>query len=166
MVTLMVPSVATFVPLFVIISNMGLANSYAALILPFLCQPIGVFLMRQFISGIPDALMEPAPGAAHLVPMPAHTYARVGRWHDSSIANERGAAVDSAYFAKHRPQGFYNVYRAHNHHFLAWGCMVEGRSAGGYAAADTSEEIAAAMADPVGTLAERAARVASTWSPA
>lgn len=36
MVTLMVPSVATFVPLFVIISNMGLANSYAALILPFL----------------------------------------------------------------------------------------------------------------------------------
>lgn len=44
MVTLMIPSVATFVPLFVIISNMGLANSYAALILPFLCQPIGVFL--------------------------------------------------------------------------------------------------------------------------
>lgn len=42
MVTLMVPSVATFVPLFVIISNMHLANTYAALILPFLCQPIGV----------------------------------------------------------------------------------------------------------------------------
>lgn len=60
MVTLMVPSVATFVPLFVIISNMHLANTYAALILPFLCQPIGVFLMRQFIGGIPDALMEAA----------------------------------------------------------------------------------------------------------
>jgi multiple sugar transport system permease protein len=60
MVTLMVPSVATFVPLFVIISNMHLANTYAALILPFLCQPIGVFLMRQFIAGIPDALMEAA----------------------------------------------------------------------------------------------------------
>ena len=60
MVTLMVPSVATFVPLFVIISNMHLANTYAALILPFLCQPICVFLMRQFIGGIPDALMEAA----------------------------------------------------------------------------------------------------------
>lgn len=60
MVTLMVPSVATFVPLFVIISNMHLANTYAALILPFLCQPIGVFLMCQFIGGIPDALMEAA----------------------------------------------------------------------------------------------------------
>ena len=60
MVTLMVPSVATFVPLFVCISNMGWANTYAALILPFLCQPIGIFLMRQFIAGIPDALMEAA----------------------------------------------------------------------------------------------------------
>lgn len=38
----------------------ALANTYAALILPFLCQPIGVFLMRQFIGGIPDALMEAA----------------------------------------------------------------------------------------------------------
>lgn len=60
MVTLMVPSVATFVPLFVIVSNLGLSNTYAALILPFLTQPIGVFLMRQFIAGIPDALMEAA----------------------------------------------------------------------------------------------------------
>ena len=60
MVTLMVPSVATFVPLFVVVSNMGLSNTYAALILPFLTQPIGVFLMRQFIAGIPDALMEAA----------------------------------------------------------------------------------------------------------
>ncbi|GAA0630620.1 hypothetical protein GCM10008901_01700 [Bifidobacterium pullorum] len=29
-------------------------------IFPFLTQPIGVFLMRQFIAGIPDALMEAA----------------------------------------------------------------------------------------------------------
>ena len=43
MVTLMVPSVATFVPLFVCISNMGLANTYAALILPF--RPIGTFVV-------------------------------------------------------------------------------------------------------------------------
>ncbi|MBK7876859.1 MAG: hypothetical protein IPJ77_14130 [Planctomycetes bacterium] len=82
-----------------------------------------------------DALMELVPGAGHLVHMPAHTYARVGRWHDSAIANERGAAVDAAYFALHGPQGFYNVYRAHNHHFLAWDCMMEGRSADSIAAA-------------------------------
>ncbi|KFF30522.1 carbohydrate ABC transporter permease [Bifidobacterium bombi] len=60
MVTLMIPSVATFVPLFVIISDMHLLNSYASLILPYLVQPIGVFLMRQFIGDVPDALMEAA----------------------------------------------------------------------------------------------------------
>lgn len=84
-----------------------------------------------------DALMDLVPGAGHLVHMPAHTYARVGRWHDSAIANERGAAADAAYFTLHGPQGFYNVYRAHNHHFLAWDCMMEGRSADALAAART-----------------------------
>ena len=60
MVTLMVPGVVTFVPLFVMVSKLGLVNTYAALILPFITAPIGVFLMRQFILGIPDALLEAA----------------------------------------------------------------------------------------------------------
>ncbi len=60
MVTLMVPSVALFVPMFVIVSKIGLVNTYGALILPFLTQPIGVFLMRQFIMGIPDEIIEAA----------------------------------------------------------------------------------------------------------
>ena len=60
MVTLMVPGVVTFVPLFVMVSKLGLVNTYPALILPFLTAPIGVFLMRQFILGIPDALLEAA----------------------------------------------------------------------------------------------------------
>ena len=36
---------------------------------------------------------------------------------------------------------------------------------GTYAVAETAEQVEAAMADPVGTLARRAARVAATWSP-
>ncbi len=36
---------------------------------------------------------------------------------------------------------------------------------GCYAVAETPDEVAAAMADPVGTLTERVARVARTWSP-
>ena len=60
MVTLMVPGVVTFVPLFVLVSKMGLLDSYAALILPFVTAPIGVFLMRQFMAGIPDPLLEAA----------------------------------------------------------------------------------------------------------
>nr|WP_309104061.1 carbohydrate ABC transporter permease [Microbacterium sp.] len=60
LVTLMVPGVVTFIPLFVVISNLGMVSTHAALILPFLAGPLGVFLMRQFINEIPDALIEAA----------------------------------------------------------------------------------------------------------
>lgn len=57
---LMVPGMVTFVPQFVLVSNLGLANSYAGLVLPFLAGPFGVFLMRQFLLSIPDDLLEAA----------------------------------------------------------------------------------------------------------
>ncbi|NUR88782.1 MAG: carbohydrate ABC transporter permease [Nonomuraea sp.] len=60
LVTIMVPGVVTFVPLFVIVAKMGILDSYAALVLPFLTQPVGVFLMRQFMLDIPDSLLEAA----------------------------------------------------------------------------------------------------------
>ena len=68
MMTLIVPGMVTFVPLFVIVANAGLINTYAGLILPFLVSPLGVFLMRQFILGIPDSLLEAArvDGASEL----------------------------------------------------------------------------------------------------
>ena len=58
--TLMVPGVVTFVPLFVLTSNLGLVNTYPGLILPFLITPLGVFLMRQFIMSLPDDILEAA----------------------------------------------------------------------------------------------------------
>jgi multiple sugar transport system permease protein len=58
--TLMIPGVVTFVPLFVLTSNLGLVNSYPGLILPFLITPLGVFLMRQFIMSLPDDIIEAA----------------------------------------------------------------------------------------------------------
>ncbi|GAB3717832.1 carbohydrate ABC transporter permease [Nocardiopsis oceani] len=66
--TLMVPGMVTFVPLFVLVSNMGLVNTYAGMILPFLVTPLGVFLMRQFIAQLPDDLIEAAriDGASEL----------------------------------------------------------------------------------------------------
>jgi multiple sugar transport system permease protein len=60
MITLMTPGVVTFVPLFVLISKIGLVNTFPALFLPFLTTPLGVFLMRQFMMGIPDSLIEAA----------------------------------------------------------------------------------------------------------
>jgi multiple sugar transport system permease protein len=60
MTTLMVPGVVTFVPMFVLVAKLHLVNTYPALILPYLASPVGVFLMRQFIGGIPDSLLEAA----------------------------------------------------------------------------------------------------------
>jgi multiple sugar transport system permease protein len=57
---LIIPGVTTFVPLFVLVSNLGLSNSYLGLILPFVVTPLGVFLMRQFINDVPDSLVEAA----------------------------------------------------------------------------------------------------------
>lgn len=56
--TLMIPGVVTFVPLFVLVANAGLIDSLPGLILPFLAAPFGVFLMRQFISGLPPDLLD------------------------------------------------------------------------------------------------------------
>ena len=66
--TLMVPGVVTFIPLFVLTTNLGLANSLPGMILPFLAGPFGVFLMRQYILTIPDELIQAArvDGASEL----------------------------------------------------------------------------------------------------
>ena len=58
--TLMVPAGITLIPNFILMSNLGLVNTYPGLILPFLAGPFGVFLMRQFMLGIPDELLEAA----------------------------------------------------------------------------------------------------------
>jgi len=58
--TLMVPGAVTLVPLFVLMSKLGLVNSYAAVILPYAAGAFGVFLMRQFMYGIPDELLDAA----------------------------------------------------------------------------------------------------------
>jgi multiple sugar transport system permease protein len=58
--TLMIPGVVTFVPLFVLVSNLGMVNTFPGLIFPFLAGPFGVFLMRQFILSLPDELIQAA----------------------------------------------------------------------------------------------------------
>ena len=56
--TLMIPGVVTFVPLFVLVANVGLIDTLPGLILPFLVAPFGVFLMRQFLLGLPRDLLD------------------------------------------------------------------------------------------------------------
>ena len=57
--TMMVPSQVTMIPLFLIMEKIGLLGSHMSLILPAaLFNAFGVFLMRQFIAGLPDELEE------------------------------------------------------------------------------------------------------------
>ena len=56
--TLLVPTSVTMVPLFVLITKLGLLDTYWAVILPSAAAPVGVFLMRQFMLSIPDDLIE------------------------------------------------------------------------------------------------------------
>jgi multiple sugar transport system permease protein len=58
--TLMVPAGVTLIPNFILLSNLGLVNTYPGLMLPFLAGPFGVFLMRQFMLGVPNELLEAA----------------------------------------------------------------------------------------------------------
>ncbi|WP_116998147.1 carbohydrate ABC transporter permease [Desertimonas flava] len=58
--TMMIPSFVTFMPLFVFVSNMNLTNTRAGLILPFLAGAFGAFLMRQYMLGLPDELLDAA----------------------------------------------------------------------------------------------------------
>lgn len=69
-----------------------------------------------------------APAAGHLVHMPAHIFMRVGRYEEAAEANRRGIAADRRIVERTGRVGFYEVYRAHNFHFLAYAAMFAGRA--------------------------------------
>jgi len=58
--TLMIPFETVMIPLYVVITNLGMQNSYAGLIVPFLLSAFGVFLMRQSLLSFPDELLDAA----------------------------------------------------------------------------------------------------------
>ncbi len=58
--TMMVPVAVVLLPSFQIIRAFRLFNTYWALIIPMLATPFGIFMMRQFISSLPTALIEVA----------------------------------------------------------------------------------------------------------
>lgn len=59
LITLMVPVQVTLIPLFTIMNKMNMLDTYPALIV-ILINAFGVFLVKQFMSGIPDELLEAA----------------------------------------------------------------------------------------------------------
>jgi multiple sugar transport system permease protein len=59
--TLMVPGTVTVVPLYLMMAEMGLRNTFWALVLPFLFgSPYAIFLLREYFRSIPDDLLNAA----------------------------------------------------------------------------------------------------------
>lgn len=56
--TMMVPFAVIMIPLYLITKNLGLANSYAGLIIPPIFNAYGIFLFRQFYMDFPKELEE------------------------------------------------------------------------------------------------------------
>ena len=57
---LMFSGYVTGIPNYLIMSRLGMVDTYWALILPAFAAPIGLFLMKQFMDGLPTALIEAA----------------------------------------------------------------------------------------------------------
>ncbi len=57
---LMFVPIAVSIPRFIIIINLGLVDRFVANILPIIAMPVGLFLIKQFIDQVPDALLEAA----------------------------------------------------------------------------------------------------------
>jgi tetratricopeptide (TPR) repeat protein len=71
-----------------------------------------------------------APGAGHIVHMPAHIYIRTGDYQAAVKTNEEAAIVDRAYIKASGAQGIYPMmYYSHNLHFIAMCAAMNGNYA-------------------------------------
>jgi tetratricopeptide (TPR) repeat protein len=89
-----------------------------------------------------DRMAALAPNSPHLVHMPSHIYARVGRYDEAAQVNERALAADGALDEVQKAQGFSisKDWRGHNTHFLWYAALMQGRGDAALAAARTLAE--------------------------
>ncbi|GIP31046.1 carbohydrate ABC transporter permease [Paenibacillus sp. J2TS4] len=59
-VSLMFVPETMLIPRYVVVSSLGIMNTYWAHILPHVAAPVSVFLMKQFMDQVPDELLEAA----------------------------------------------------------------------------------------------------------
>jgi ABC-type glycerol-3-phosphate transport system permease component len=57
---MMIPSAIYLIPKFLVVNSLHLTDTYFALILPAMAQPFSVFIMVQFMKGLPKELEESA----------------------------------------------------------------------------------------------------------
>ena len=59
-IALLFTSTVTFIMQYMVMATLGLIDTYWAITLPYIATPMGMFLMRQFMGQIPDAIIEAA----------------------------------------------------------------------------------------------------------
>lgn len=59
-VALMFSGYVTMIPNYLVINSLGLIDTYWAIVIPAFAAPIGLFLMKQFMEGLPMSLVEAA----------------------------------------------------------------------------------------------------------
>jgi len=57
---LVIPGQVSMLPLFLLLKSMGLVNTYAGVIVPFMATIFGIFMVRQYALSIPDDLLDAA----------------------------------------------------------------------------------------------------------
>ncbi len=86
-----------------------------------------------------------APGAGHIVHMPAHVYIRTGDYEAAVKTNQQAAEVDRAYIQASGAQGIYPMmYYSHNLHFIAMCAAMNGD----YAESKKNADLLAAHVGP------------------
>ncbi|MGH7724855.1 MAG: carbohydrate ABC transporter permease [Candidatus Eiseniibacteriota bacterium] len=60
LLALVIPSQVGMLPLFLLLKTMGLVNTYAGAIVPYVASVFGVFMIRQYALSLPDDLLDAA----------------------------------------------------------------------------------------------------------
>ena len=58
--TLMIPGFLTIIPRYVLVSKLGMVNTYWGMVVPFMIGVFGIFLTKQYMLSIPDELVDAA----------------------------------------------------------------------------------------------------------
>ena len=88
-----------------------------------------------------DVLGKLAPKSPHLLHMPSHTYAHLGRYADATRVNQQAIDADEALIVELKKQNFVGTrdWRRHNAEFQVYAAVMEGR---GDLAVDTARALA------------------------
>lgn len=60
MLSLVVPAQVGMLPLFLLLRELGFVNTYVGVMIPYFASIFGIFLVRQYVLGVPDDLLDAA----------------------------------------------------------------------------------------------------------